>query len=222
MNIFVTRTFPGNGLNMLTQAGHSVVVSKKDAALTQEELIAELSRGSYVALLCMLTDQIDAKFLDAAPDLKIVANYAVGYDNINIEEAKKRGIIVTNTPDVLTNSVAEHAVALMLALARRISESDKYIRNGKWDAWAPDLLLGTELAGKTLGLVGVGRIGSRVAHIANEGFGMGILYHDVRRNELLEKDTDAQYASEIESLLPSADIVSIHVPRNGPNSHCRC
>jgi len=143
--------------------------------------------------------------------LKIVANYAVGYDNIDLPEAKKRGIIVTNTPDVLTESVAEHAIALMFALAHRIVESDQFMRDGKYAGWAPMLFLGNDMAGKTVGLVGLGRIGSTVAKRLKQGFDMKIMYFDVHRNEDLEKEYGLVYA-DLETVLRKADFVSIHVP----------
>ncbi|PIZ71976.1 MAG: D-glycerate dehydrogenase, partial [Candidatus Portnoybacteria bacterium CG_4_10_14_0_2_um_filter_44_20] len=164
------------------------------------------------AVLALLTDKINAEFFDAAgPQLKIVANYAVGYDNIDLPEAKKRGIIVTNTPDVLTESVAEHAIALMFALAHRIVESDQFMRDGKYAGWAPMLFLGNDMAGKTVGLVGLGRIGSTVAKRLKQGFDMKIMYFDVHRNEDLEKEYGLVYA-DLETVLRKADFVSIHVP----------
>jgi glyoxylate reductase len=164
------------------------------------------------AVLSLLTDKVNAEFFDAAgQQLKIVANYAVGYDNIDVAEAKKRGVIATNTPDVLTESVAEHAIALMVSAARRIVESDKFMRGGKYVGWAPMLLLGNDLAGKTLGLVGLGRIGARVAEIAKNGFGMKIIYFDVKRSEALEKNLGLEYA-ELDAVLKQADFISVHVP----------
>ena len=143
--------------------------------------------------------------------LKIVANMAVGFDNINIEEAKKRGIIVTNTPGVLTNTVAEHTFALMLAIAHRVVEADKFTRALKYQSWAPMLLLGNDLSGKILGVVGLGRIGSRVAYHAVKGFDMKVLYYDVNRNENFEKEFSAVYIP-LENLLKQSDFISIHVP----------
>ena len=135
----------------------------------------------------------------------------MGFDNINIEEAKKRGIMVTNTPGVLTDTVAEHAFALMLAIAHRIVEADKFTRALKWQGWAPMLLLGNNLSGKILGSCRLGRIGSRVAYHAVKGFEMKVLYYDVNRNEEFEKEYSAVYMP-LDDLLKQSDFVSIHVP----------
>ena len=137
----------------------------------------------YDAVLCLLTDKITAEVFDKVPTAKFFANYAVGFDNIDLAEALKRGIIVTNTPGVLTDTVAEHAFALMLAVAHRISEADAYTRAGKYTGWQPMLLLGTDMSKKTLGILGLGRIGSRVAHHGAKGFDMRVLYYDPKRNE---------------------------------------
>ena len=169
LKIFITRQIPEAGINLLKEKGFEVEVSDFDGVLPREQLLEKIKGAD--AVLSLLTDKVNAEFFDAAgQQLKIVANYAVGYDNIDVAEAKKRGVIATNTPDVLTESVAEHAIALMVSAARRIVESDKFMRGGKYVGWAPMLLLGNDLAGKTLGLVGLGRIGARVAEIAKNGF----------------------------------------------------
>ena len=210
--IYVTRKILDSGIAHLARAGHTVDVSTKDGVLSKDELVAALSSKPYDAVLCLLTDRIDKDVFAAASSAKIFANYAVGYDNIDIEEAKQRGIIVTNTPDVLTDAVAEHTLALMLALLRRIPESERFLREGKYEGWAPLLFLGTGLRGKTLGLLGAGRIGARVAHEAARGFDMRVVYHDVARNEVLEKEYKAAFCSSPEEVLQAADVVSLHVP----------
>ncbi|MDP3004462.1 MAG: D-glycerate dehydrogenase [Candidatus Azambacteria bacterium] len=210
--IYITRMVPESGIKILKDKGFEVVINPEDRVLTKEELINSLRGQNYDALFCLLTDKIDGEVMDSfGPQLKIVANMAMGFDNINIEEAKKRGIIVTNTPGVLTNTVAEHAFALMLAIARRIAEADKFTRALKYQGWAPMLLLGNDLSGKTLGVVGLGRIGSRVAYHALKGFDMKVLYYDVNRNENFEKEFSAVYLP-LEDLLKQSDFVSIHVP----------
>lgn len=215
--VFVTRRIPEAGINLLKEKGYDVEVSDFDGVLPREQLLEKVKGAD--AVLPLLTDKIDAEFFDTAgPQLKIVANYAVGYDNINVEEAKKRGLIVTNTPDVLTEAVAEHAAALMLSVARRIVEADKFMREGKYIGWAPMLLMGREFAGKTLGLVGLGRIGAKVAEIMKNGFGMNVIYFDVRRNEALEKNIGLGYA-ELEAVLKQADFISIHVPLMEATKH---
>ena len=152
--VFVTRKIPGNGLTMLRKAGFEVDVSPKDRPLTKQELIKALRRKPYDAILSLLTDTIDGGVFDVAPHVKVVANYAVGFNNIDVAEAKKRGITVTNTPGALTEAVAEHTIALMLSLVRRVVESDAYLRKGKFKGWGPELFLGDELMGRTLGILG--------------------------------------------------------------------
>ncbi len=213
MKIFVTRNIPDRGINILKEKGYEVEINPEDRVLKKEELIAALEKGKYDAVLCLLTDKIDADvFETAGKQCKIFANYAVGFDNIDIKAAAERGIMVTNTPGVLTDSVAEHTFALMLAIAHRIPESDRFTRAEKYRGWAPMLLLGTDVSKKTLGIVGLGRIGSRVAHHAVKGFEMKVIYHDVKRNDEFEKESGAVYKERIEDLLQAADFVSIHVP----------
>lgn len=212
MKIFITRMVPESGIKMLKDKGYEVAVNPEDRVLTKEELIKNLKDQNYDALFCLLTDKIDGEVMDAfGPQLKIIANMAVGFDNIDIEEAKKRGIMITNTPGVLTDTVAEHAFALMLAIAHRIVEADKFTRGLKYQGWAPMLMLGNDLSGKTLGVIGLGRIGSRVAHHAVKGFEMKVLYYDVKRNEEFEKEFSAVY-TPLDDLLRQSDFVSIHVP----------
>ena len=218
--IFVTRPIPDAGIKLLQEKGYEVVVNSAaaDRPAMKEEILNALRQAQgegkpFDALLSILTEKIDAEIMDAAgSQLKIIANYAVGFDNIDLEAAKQKNILVTNTPGVLTNTVAEHTFALMLAIAHRISEADRFSREGKYTAWGPQLLLGADLSGKTLGIVGLGRIGSRVAHHAAQGFDMKILYNDVDRNEDFEKEFSAQYAASADELLPQCDFVSIHVP----------
>ncbi|MEK7120001.1 MAG: D-glycerate dehydrogenase, partial [Patescibacteria group bacterium] len=163
--------------------------------------------------LSLLTDKIDGEVMDASGgQLKIIANYAVGYDNLNLEDAKKRNIILTNTPEVLSETVAEHTFALLLAIAHRIVESDQYFRDGKYTGWAPLLLLGQDVSHKTLGVVGLGRIGSLVAKHAHKGFEMKVLYYDIKRNEDFEKEFNAQFRENVEDILKESDFVSLHVP----------
>lgn len=210
--IFVTRRIPEEGIALLRTAGHEVEVSEKDGVLTKEELRAALSAKPYDAVLCLLTDSIDGEIFDAAPSAKIFANYAVGFNNIDIEEAKKRGLVVTNTPDVLTDTVAEHTVALMMSVTSRITEGDRFMRAGKYDGWAPMMLLGMDLKGKTLGLLGAGRIGQRVAVIARHGLGMNVIYYDIKQNEMIEKEVGAAFRASVDEVMKEADVVTVHVP----------
>lgn len=209
--VFITRKIPNRGIKLLQKKGYEFVVSPHDRVLTRDELI-EMGKGAD-AVLSQLTDKIDGVIVDAwGKQLKIIANYAVGYDNLNVKEIVERGVVMTNTPEVLTETVAEHTFALMLAIAHRIAESDRFSRAGKYTGWAPELLLGTDVSHKTLGIVGLGRIGSRVAHHAVKGFDMQVLYYDVKRNEDFEKEFGAEFRENVDDVFREADFISIHVP----------
>ncbi len=204
---------PRAGIEKLTGAGHEVDINPDDRVLSKAELIAALQGKGYDAVLCLLTDHIDDDVFGAAgPQCKIFANYAVGFDNVDIEAAKRRNIMVTNTPGVLTDTVAEHTFALMLAIAHRIAEADRFMRAGNYHGWAPMLLLGTDLSQKTIGIVGLGRIGSRVAYHAVKGFDAKVIYFDVKRSEEFEKEFGATYRENADDVFREADFVSIHVP----------
>ncbi len=209
--LFITRKIDENGLKLLQKyESFDVKMNDEDKILSREELI-DRAKGCD-AILTLLTDKIDGKIMDAiGPQLKIIANYAVGYDNIDIEAAKSRNIFVSNTPEVMTQAVAEHAMALILACARRIVEGDEFVRQGKYEHWEPELLLGPEIAGKTLGIVGIGRIGQALAKIGYHGFGMKILYNDPNHNEDVERNLQADYVS-LNTLLERSDFISLHVP----------
>lgn len=209
--VFVTRQIPEAGINMLKEKGHEVVVFPEDRVITRDEL-KESVKGAD-AVLSLLTEKIDGEILDAAgPQLKIVANYAVGFDNLKIDDFKARNIYASNTPEVLTNTVAEHTFGLILSIAQRITEGDRFTRAGKYHGWEPMMLLGNDLYKKTLGILGLGRIGSRVAHHGAKGFDMDIVYYDVKRNEEFEKEYNAKFMATPEELLKAADFVSVHVP----------
>src|SRR3990167_9274938 len=188
---YITRKIPEIGIQMLKDKGYEVDINPKDRVLSKSELIKNLKNNSYDAVFCLLTDKIDGDVFDATGNVKIFANYAVGFDNIDLEAAKKRGVMVSNTPGVLSEAVAEHSIALMLATARRISESDKFVRAGKYKGWAPMLLLGSGFFGKTVGIIGLGRIGAKTAHITSQGFGAKVIYYDIRRKEDFEKEFPA-------------------------------
>lgn len=220
MKVFITRQIPDKGINLLKEKGYGVVVSPHDKVLSKEELIEALKKDEYGAVLCLLTDKIDADVFDAAGlQCKIFANYAVGFDNIDMKAAAEKGIMITNTPGVLTDSVAEHAFALLLAVAHRIPESDRFTRAGRYVGWAPMLLLGTDVSKKTLGIVGLGRIGSRVAHHAVRGFDMRVMYYDVHRNADFEKEFGAEFRESVDDVFKEADFVSIHVPLLSATKH---
>ena len=159
-------------------------------------------------LLSLLTDKVDAELMDRSPKLKVISNYAVGYDNIDVAAATKRGIVVGNTPGVLTDTTADLAFALIMAAARRVVEGDKMVRAGKWKTWGPMILLGPDVHGSTLGIIGMGRIGAAVARRA-KGFGMKLLYYDIVRNSKAEEELGVQYV-ELARLLADSDFITIH------------
>jgi len=213
--VYVTRPIPEIGLDLLKDR-FNVEVNLEDKVLSKEELKKAVAGAD--AILCLLTVKIDGEVLDAAgPSLKIVANYAVGFDNIDLGAAKSRNVLVTNTPGVLTEAVAEHAITLILSCAKSIAAADRFVRDGKYTQWEPKGFLGPQVSGKTLGIVGLGRIGSMVASIAHAGLKMNILYHDLKRNEEFEKEVSAKYG-ELTEVLRSSDFVSIHVPLS-PTTH---
>ena len=211
--IFITRKIPEAGALKLKSAGYEVEVNPDDKVLATAELISFLKNGKYDGVLSLLTDKLGSDVFDAAgTQCKVFANMAVGYDNVDLEAAKAHGITITNTPGVLTDTVAEHTFALMLAIAHRVVEADKFTRTGKYHGWEPMMLMGTDLSGKTVGILGLGRIGSRVAYHAAKGFNAKVIYYDVKRNEEFEKEYGAVFKAEPEALLKEADFVSIHVP----------
>lgn len=212
--VFVTRKIPGNGINLLRKY-FDVEVSNENRVLTKQELLNG-AKGKD-ALLCLLTDKIDKSFIDKNPQLKIIANYAVGFDNIDVKYAKQKGIIVTNTPDVLTPAVADFTFGLLVVSARRIVEADSFTRKGNYRGWQPDLFLGQEIYGKTLGIIGLGRIGTAVAERAH-GFNMKILYNTRTRDKQIEERLNAKYAS-LSTLLKESDFISLHVPLTPETKH---
>ena len=185
-----------------------------DRPITKNELISVVQ--NFDGVLALLRDRFDAEVLSHATRLRVISNYAVGYDNIDIQKATGKGIWVTNTPDVLSNATAELAIALMFSVARRLLEADQFLRQGKFRGWEPDLFLGIELAGRTFGLLGAGRIGTLTA-LKAYGLGMRVVYFSRKRNLLLEAQTGAKKL-DLESLLETADVVSIHLPLT-PETH---
>ncbi len=214
--VFITRKIPEKGINLLKEKGFEVDVGP-EGKISREELL-EKSKGAD-AILSVLTEKIDGEIMDAAGEqLKIIANYAVGYNNIDVEEAKKREIMVTNTPGVLTDAVADHAVGLLFSVAQRILEADQYTRAGEYKAWGPELFLGADVTGKKLGVVGFGRIGLAVAERMKNGFGMEILYHDIEKNEEMEEKLGAKYM-KLEDLLKESDFVTLHTALTDETKH---
>lgn len=213
--VFVTRKIPKPGLDILEERCE-VKVNPSPRSLTKEELI-EKTKGTD-GLLCLLTDTVDKKVMDANPDLKIISNYAVGYDNIDVEEATKRNIMVTNTPGVLTDTTADLTWALLMSMARRIVEADKFTREGNFRGWEPMLFLGFDVHHATLGIIGLGRIGKTLAKRA-KGFEMRVIYTDVKR---ASKEVEDQLRAEfvpLEDLLSTSDFISIHTPLTAGTHH---
>ena len=202
--VFVTRRLPGDGPLARLRAAATADVWEHERPPTRDELVARAHGCS--GLLTMLTERIDGDLLDACPTVHIVANMAVGYDNVDVSAATDRGVLVTNTPDVLTETTADMAFALLLAAARRVTEGERAVRAGTWGPWRPDWLLGHDVHGATLGIVGPGRIGRAVAKRAH-GFGMRVLY--AGRREIPEFPGERM---EFNALLEQADFVSVHVP----------
>ena len=213
--IFVTRKLPGNALSSLAK-DHELTVFQEDRPITRQEL--EVAVRDIDILICLLSDKIDQPLIDKAPNLKIIANYAVGYNNIEMGWATVKDIGVLNTPDVLTDTTADLAMALLLATARRITEGERLVRRGEWTGWAPELLLGMQVTGKRLGIIGLGRIGQAVAKRAC-AFSMPIVYHNRQRLYAgLERDLGAQLLP-LDELLATSDIVSIHCPLTPKTKH---
>ncbi len=206
-NIYITRLIPQSGIEML-KATCDVEINPHDRPLTRQELLAQIKGRD--GIVTMLTDKVDAEFLDAAAGVKGVANFAVGFDNMDVKEATKRGVPVSNTPGVLTNATAEMAWALLFAICRRVVESDAVMRSGQWPGWAPLQFIGGDVTGKTLGIVGAGRIGTAMA-MKSRGFDMPVLYTGGRRNEKLEQELGAKKV-EFNELLAASDFISLHVP----------
>ncbi len=211
--VLVTREIPEAGLRLLKDFDATVLHERPPE---RDELIE--AAGGVSGILCTVTEKIDAEVMDAAGDgLKVVANLAVGYDNVDVEAASERGVVVTNTPGVLTETTADVAFMLLLAAARRLGEGERMVRAGEWDAWGPMQLTGPDVWGKTLGIVGMGDIGQAVARRAR-GFGMDILYHARSRKDSTEKEFGALYA-DLDELLRDSDLVSIHTPLTDETRH---
>ena len=210
MNIFVTRKLPASVISKLESAG-TVDVFAGESSITADELRAAVV-GKH-ALVTMLTEQVDAALLDAGKDLKVVANVAVGYNNIDVPACRARGVTCTNTPDVLTESVADFTWSLILAITRRLSEGERVVRRHEWKGWAFDYMLGTELRGKQLGLVGLGRIAKAVAARAAV-FGVRVAYTSRK-----EADLPGAERMSLDQLLNTSDIVSLHVPLTPETKH---
>jgi len=207
MKVFVTRKIPEPGIEILRKE-FEIEVNPYDRVLPKEEIIKGLKGKD--GLLCLLTDSIDADVINSEPKLKMISSYAVGYNNIDIKAATKRGIPVSNTPGVLTDATSDMAWALLFSVARRIVEADKFTRAGKFKGWGPMLMHGQDVTNKTLGVVGAGRIGTAFA-LKSKGFNMNVLYVDEKKNETLEKEVNAKKVT-FDELTKKSDFISLHVP----------
>lgn len=215
-HVFVTRPLPAPGIDLLNDSGFDVRSNPEDRPLSREQLIVGVREAD--ALICMLSDRIDVELLDSAPALKVIANYAVGYDNIDVGAARERGIEVTNTPGVLTEATADLAWALLLAAARNLGAGERMVRAGEWTGWGPMQLLGEPLQGRTLGIVGMGAIGQAVAR-RGKGFGMKIVYFNRNRvSPEIESSLGAEFVP-FDQLLRRSDFLSLHAPLNEHSRH---
>ncbi|MEX2185123.1 MAG: D-glycerate dehydrogenase [Chloroflexota bacterium] len=214
--VFVARQIPEDGLDAV-RAACDMDLWEHELPPPRDELLRRVAGCDGV--LTLLTDRVDDEFLDAAgPQLRVVSNYAVGFDNVDVAACARRGIPVGNTPGVLTDTTADLAWALLMAAARRVTEGDRYVRDGKWKTWGPLLLLGPDVHGATIGIVGFGRIGQAVARRAR-GFGMEILYHDIQPLPAsVTEPLGATYVS-LDELLPRSDFVSLHVNLSDETRH---
>ncbi|HEX6540634.1 MAG TPA: D-glycerate dehydrogenase [Ktedonobacterales bacterium] len=211
--VFVTRIIPDEGLDQI-RAFCDATIWEDELPPPRDVILRETHDAD--GLVSLLTDKIDAELLDACPRLRVVSNYAVGFDNLDIPAGTSRGVLMGNTPGVLTETTADFAFALLMAAARRIVEGADYVRAGKWKTWGPMLLLGADVHHATLGLIGLGRIGVEMARRA-VGFDMRVLYYDVVRREDFEQQFGLTYAP-LEDVLAQADFVSIHTPLT-PETH---
>ncbi|SDO24740.1 glyoxylate reductase [Paenibacillus sp. yr247] len=206
--VYITRRIPDQITAMIENHCDVRMWHEKDTTVPREILEREITDAD--GLFCLLTETIDAQLMEMGPRLKVISNMAVGYNNIDIEAANNKGILVTNTPGILTETTADLTFALLMATARRITEASDYLRNGKWSTWSPMLLTGQDVHGATLGIIGMGRIGEAVAKRA-KGFDMKILYHNRSRRSGVEENFGAMYV-DLKSLLRESDFVCVLVP----------
>lgn len=214
--VVVTEPVIDEGLERLKKLA-DLTILERGTVKTEEDVIRELQ--GFDGAITMLSNPVTEKVFAALPDLKVIGNHAVGFNNIDIESAQKHGVVIGNTPDVLTDSTADLTVGLILSVVRKIPEADQFIRDGKFDGWDPRGFLGLELRDRTLGIVGMGRIGQAVAK-RMAAFGMEIIYHN--RNQLakeIEEKSGAKYVNTLDSLLSKSDIVSLHCPLNEETHH---
>ncbi|OGU34008.1 MAG: D-glycerate dehydrogenase [Ignavibacteria bacterium GWB2_35_6b] len=215
MKVYITQKLSSIAETLLKANKINYEVFPKDRPITKKELIKNAKDAD--AVISLLTDKIDKEVIDSLSNCKVIANFAVGYNNIDVQYANSKNIIVTNTPDTLTDSTADLAITLILACARRLFESEKFLRAGKYKTWKPELLLGYELKNKTLGIIGAGRIGQATAKRA-ASFGMEILYFNKSKKEKFEEELKAKKVS-LNQLMKLSDFISVHLPLNLKTFH---
>lgn len=213
--VYITRKLPQVIYKKLADKFEVKMWNKTDQPVPREILIEEVKEMD--GLFCLLTETIDQEVIENAPKLKVIANMAVGYNNINIQAATEKGIIVTNTPGVLTETTADLTFALLMATARRVVEASDYLRNGEWKTWSPMQLTGQDIYGATLGIIGMGRIGQALVKRA-KGFDMNIIYYNRSRKPAMEKELGIQYM-ELKELLQASDYISILIPYSSEVHH---
>lgn len=213
--VYLTRKIPQAGIDLLKKQEYHLVINPLNKPVHRDILLHEIRDSD--AILCMLSDRIDRDVINASSKLKVISNYAVGYDNIDVNYATKKDIVITNTPGVLTEATAEVTWALIFGCARRVAEADRYVREGKFKVWGPTLLLGRLIAGKTLGIIGCGRIGQSVG-IKSRAFGMKVLYFNRSRKPSFEKQTSAKMVA-LKTLLRESDFVTLHLPLTKETKH---
>ena len=213
--VLITRKIPEAGIEILKEAGYKVEIHEATGPLSRETFLQKIEEAD--AVIPMLSEQIDKEVIDRAPKLKVIANYAVGYNNINVDYARSKNIYVTNTPDVLTEATADLTWALILSATKRIPESDQFVRQGYFKGWEPLLMLGDDVTGRTLGIVGAGRIGQAVGSRAR-GFRMHVLYYSPTEKKQFEHQIGVRRC-EFDELLQTADILTFHCPLNEQTRH---
>lgn len=216
-SVYITNPIPEIGIELLKKKGIKVEVNKSGRDLTAEGLRKIF--GEYDGVITFLTDKVDSSLIDhASKNLRVISNFAVGFDNIDVAAAKTRGIVACNTPGVANESVAEHVFALSLALSKKLFEQDKYVRAGKYKKWDPNLFLSHQFWGQTIGIIGLGRIGTFVGQIAYGGFRMKVLYFDIARATDFELLCEATFG-QVDEIIKEADIVTLHVPLTEKTKH---
>lgn len=213
--VFITSKLPSKIDRYLRSKGFTVSVYTGKEPLSKNELIKKASKAD--GIITLLSNKVDREVLDELSNCKVIANYAVGYNNIDIQYAKKKGIVVTNTPGVLSDATAELTIALILACTRRLIEAEKFMREGKFKGWMPDLFLGTELKGKTVGIVGAGEIGTEVARRI-KAFKTKIIYFNRSKNSIIENELKGKKVS-LDFLMKNADIITVHLPLTADTYH---